>query len=50
MIHPKHGLVLCQISIDGYTPFSLTRASAIVNRQLIVIFASLRRASQAPTS
>jgi hypothetical protein len=42
--------VLRQFSIDGYTLCSLTRASAIVNRQLMATFAGLRRVSQAPTS
>jgi hypothetical protein len=35
-------LVVCQFLIDGYTLFSLTRASAIVKRQLMVVLASLR--------
>ena len=43
-------LVVCQFLIDGYTLFSLTRASAIVKRQLMVILALLRRVSQTPTS
>ncbi len=40
---PKsYNLLVCQFLIDGYTLFSLTRASAIVTRQLMVIFALLR--------
>src|SRR2546423_611966 len=43
-------LVLRQFSIDGYALFILTRASAIVKRQWILTFASLRGVSQATTS